>query len=88
MAEGAIQKRSFARQVGRLPSSDMSVTPKANIGRLGLPEDKFLRLQTLSLYGLLHRPARRNVETRTLGAAELPFNGVPQILQQVEAVEL
>ena len=41
---------------------------------------------TPKTYGLLHRPARRNVETRTLGAAELPFNGVPQILQQVEAV--
>ena len=32
------------------------------------------------------RPARRNLETRTRGAAELLFNGVPQILQQVEAV--
>jgi hypothetical protein len=32
------------------------------------------------------RPVRRNLETRTRGAAELLFNGVPQILQQVEAV--
>ncbi len=37
-------------------------------------------------FGKVDRPARRNQETRTLGAAELLFNGVPQILQQVEAV--
>jgi hypothetical protein len=30
----------------------------------------------------VNRPARRNLETRTRGAAELLFNGVPQILRK------
>ena len=37
-------------------------------------------------FGKLDHPARRNLEARTRGAAELLFDGVPKILQQMEAV--
>ena len=52
----------------------------------GIGEGIAKRLIETGRFEKVDRPARLNLETRTRGAAELRFNGVPQILQQVEAV--